>query len=57
MLALALARPYTVIKYNYLVVFVDIQLFLMFFISLLIQVGEGYGSVLFPIGFSTTRLC
>jgi hypothetical protein len=54
MLALTLARPYTVINNNYLAIFVDIQLFLTFFVSLLIQVGEGYESVLFPIGFDNT---
>jgi hypothetical protein len=54
MLALTMARPYTVINNNYLAIFVDIQLFLTFFVSLLIQVGEGYKSVLFPIGFDNT---
>ena len=54
MLALTLARPYTVINNNYLAIFVDIQLLLTFFMSLLIQVDEGYESVLFPIGFDNT---
>jgi hypothetical protein len=54
MLALTLVKPYTVINNNYLAIFVDIQLLLTFFMSLLIQVDEGYESLLFPIGFDKT---
>jgi hypothetical protein len=53
-IALTLARPYVTMTNNYLAIFVDIQLFLTFFVSLLIQVGEGYESLLFPIGFDNT---
>jgi hypothetical protein len=53
-LALTLARPYVVLNNNYLAIFVDVQLFLTFFVSLLIQVGEGYESELYPIGFNNT---
>ena len=38
----------SVLHTNQLAIFIDIQLFLTLFVSLLIQIGEGYQSVLFP---------